>query len=110
MTAILPAGMDDSSAPSNLKDQRRQMSKPPERKVTLPWADALFALLAKGAAAQPSEAPFCGNRGTFGDFAVGGVVRAAGGQSQSGRTKKTIRFDNENRALVLKAWLCQSQR
>mgnify|MGYP006201640429 CR=1 FL=1 len=50
MTAILPAGMDDSSAPSNLKDQRRQMSKPPERKVTLPWADALFALLAKGAA------------------------------------------------------------
>ena len=52
MTAILPAGMDDSSAYNNSESKRRQMSKPPERRVNAPWADAVFALLAKSAAAS----------------------------------------------------------
>ena len=50
MTAILPADMDDSSASKNPKAQRRPMSKPPERSVNAPWADTVFALLAKAAA------------------------------------------------------------
>jgi phosphate transport system permease protein len=50
MTAILPAGMDDSSASSNQDAKRRPMSQPPERRVNAPWADAVFALLAKAAA------------------------------------------------------------
>jgi len=48
MTAILPAGMDDAGSRS--ESLRRPMNNPPERRVGAPWADALFALLARGAA------------------------------------------------------------
>jgi phosphate transport system permease protein len=45
MTAILPADIDGADLP-----KRRPMTNPPVRRVPAPWADTLFALLARAAA------------------------------------------------------------
>jgi phosphate transport system permease protein len=49
MTAILPADMD-AELPSRGRSERRPMTNPPARRATAPWADTLFAALARGAA------------------------------------------------------------
>ncbi len=50
MTAILPADMDDSEPSNRQNASLYPMTNPPVRRVNAPWADALFALLARGAA------------------------------------------------------------
>jgi phosphate transport system permease protein len=50
MTAILPADMDDASPASSRGIKGRPMSTPPSRRVSAPWADAVFATLARAAA------------------------------------------------------------
>jgi phosphate transport system permease protein len=45
MTAILPADLDGTGVP-----KRQPLTNPPVRRVPAPWADALFALLARMAA------------------------------------------------------------
>ncbi len=50
MTAILPAGMSDAATVTSRDAKRRPMTNPPSRRVQAPWADAVFAMLARGAA------------------------------------------------------------
>lgn len=50
MTAILPADMDGADVPPDRGAKRRPMTSPPARRVNAPWADAVFAALAKAAA------------------------------------------------------------
>ena len=49
MSAILPADMEDVVPPSRGGD-RLPMTNPPVRRATSPWADTVFALLARAAA------------------------------------------------------------
>jgi phosphate transport system permease protein len=50
MTAILPANMDESDSGKSQNVTRFPMTNPPSRSMNVPWADAAFALLARGAA------------------------------------------------------------
>ena len=50
MTAILPANMDESDSGKSQNVTRFPMTSPPSRSMNVPWADAAFALLARGAA------------------------------------------------------------
>ena len=50
MTAILPAGMSDAATVTSRDAKHRPMTNPPSRRVQAPWADAVFAMLARGAA------------------------------------------------------------
>lgn len=50
MTAILPADVDGDDVPPDRGAKRRPMTSPPARRVNAPWADAVFATLAKAAA------------------------------------------------------------
>jgi phosphate transport system permease protein len=50
MTAILPNDRDDLVDRSDTNRKISPMSNPPTRRLTAPWADAVFALLARGAA------------------------------------------------------------
>jgi len=50
MTAILPAGADDLGKSFEQKRRASPMTNPPPRRVQAPWADAVFALLARAAA------------------------------------------------------------
>jgi phosphate transport system permease protein len=49
MTAILHADIDDANMPPS-RSKGRPMSNPPSRRVNAPWADVVFAALARGAA------------------------------------------------------------
>jgi phosphate transport system permease protein len=50
MTAILPNDRDDLLGRSDINRKSSPMSNPPTRRMSAPWADAVFALLARGAA------------------------------------------------------------
>ncbi len=50
MAAVLPPLMNDTTDPDRARGQALPQGRPPERRRTLPWADALFAGLAQGAA------------------------------------------------------------
>ncbi|MBI5925513.1 MAG: phosphate ABC transporter permease PstC [Aquabacterium sp.] len=50
MTAILPADMDGANAPPARGTKGHPMTNPPSRRVNAPWADAVFAGLARAAA------------------------------------------------------------
>jgi phosphate transport system permease protein len=50
MTAILPNDRDDLVDRSDTNRKSSPMSNPPTRRLSAPWADAVFALLARGAA------------------------------------------------------------
>ena len=50
MSAILPADAEDLGAAPEQKRRTSPMTNPPSRRVTAPWADTVFALLARGAA------------------------------------------------------------
>lgn len=50
MTAILPADIDDANIPPRRDARRRPMTNPPNRRVNAPWADMVFATLARAAA------------------------------------------------------------
>ena len=50
MTAILPADGDDLGKSTEATRRTSPMSNPPTRRMSAPWADAVFALLARGAA------------------------------------------------------------
>ena len=49
MSAILPADADEFGS-ANRQKRTSPMTNPPQRRVSAPWADAVFALLARGAA------------------------------------------------------------
>jgi phosphate transport system permease protein len=49
MTAIFPADIDDADVPP-IRDAKRPMTNPPARRVSAPWADHVFAMLARAAA------------------------------------------------------------
>jgi phosphate transport system permease protein len=50
MSAILPADADDELPQGQIERKLLPMSTPPQRRMNLPWGDALFAMLARGAA------------------------------------------------------------
>jgi phosphate transport system permease protein len=50
MAAILPADIDNAKAPPSRDAKRYPMTNPPARRARAPWADAVFAMLARGAA------------------------------------------------------------
>jgi phosphate transport system permease protein len=50
MSAILPAGADNSASPVDSRKRTSPMTNPPARRMQAPWADAVFALLARAAA------------------------------------------------------------
>jgi phosphate transport system permease protein len=50
MSAILPADSDDQVPSGTFRGRSSPMTNPPARRVNVPWADALFAALARGAA------------------------------------------------------------
>jgi phosphate transport system permease protein len=50
MTAVLPAELDAAKAPPGQGSQRRPMTNPPDRRPSAPWADTVFALLARASA------------------------------------------------------------
>jgi phosphate transport system permease protein len=50
MTAILPNDRDDLAGRSDTNRKSAPMSNPPTRRLSAPWADAVFALLARAAA------------------------------------------------------------
>jgi phosphate transport system permease protein len=50
MTAIFPAHMDDADAPRASGEKRQPMTNPPVRRASAPWADAVFAAVARAAA------------------------------------------------------------
>ncbi len=50
MTAILPNDRDDLAGRSDTNRKFAPMSNPPNRRLSAPWADAVFALLARAAA------------------------------------------------------------
>lgn len=50
MTAILPADIDDADVPPSRGVKGRPMTNPPARRVATPWADTVFAMLARAAA------------------------------------------------------------
>jgi len=50
MTAILPTEADEFGSGNDSKRRTSPMTNPPARRASAPWADAVFALLARGAA------------------------------------------------------------